>query len=84
MFLVSSALHVYSIFCFNVSKGKGSTSKIVKKRLPAVVSDTLLKTMRGVIVPDPGKGVCADPVNGVAILEGGGDRIPKAGTRSVS
>jgi hypothetical protein len=24
------------------------------------------------IVPDPGKGVCVDPVNGVAILEGGG------------
>jgi hypothetical protein len=25
-----------------------------------------------VIVPDPGKGVCADPVNGVAILREGG------------
>jgi hypothetical protein len=34
-------------------------------------------------VSDPGKGVCADPVNGGAIL-GKGDRIPKAGPRSVS
>jgi hypothetical protein len=34
-------------------------------------------------VPDPGEGVCADPVNGGAIL-GKGGRIPKAGTRSVS
>jgi hypothetical protein len=34
-------------------------------------------------VPDPGKEVCADPVNGGAIL-GKGGRIPKAGTRSVS
>jgi hypothetical protein len=25
-----------------------------------------------VVVPDPGKGVCADPVNGVAILGKGG------------
>ncbi len=25
-----------------------------------------------IIVPDPGKGVCADPVNGVAILWRGG------------
>ncbi len=25
-----------------------------------------------VVVPDPGKGVCGDPVNGVTILEGGG------------
>jgi hypothetical protein len=36
-----------------------------------------------VSVPDPGKGVCADPVNGGAIL-GKGDRNPKARTRSVS
>ncbi len=36
-----------------------------------------------IIVPDPAKGVCADPVNGVAILERG-DQISKAGTRSVS
>ncbi len=36
------------------------------------------------IVPDPGKGVCADPVNGDAILGTGGGRIPKVGTRSVS
>jgi hypothetical protein len=35
------------------------------------------------IVPDPGKGVCADPVNGGTILGKGGS-IPKAGTRSVS
>jgi hypothetical protein len=34
-------------------------------------------------VPDPDKGVCADPVNGDAIL-GKGDRNPKAGTKSVS
>jgi hypothetical protein len=27
-------------------------------------------------VPDPGKGVCADPVNGGAILEGGGPGPP--------
>ncbi len=26
----------------------------------------------GVLVPDPGKGVCADPVNGGAILGKGG------------
>jgi hypothetical protein len=38
---------------------------------------------RKVNVPDPGKGVCADPVNGGAILEGGGP-VPQAGTRSVS
>jgi hypothetical protein len=34
-------------------------------------------------VLDPGKGVCADPVDGDAIL-GGGSRIPIAGTGSVS
>jgi hypothetical protein len=28
-------------------------------------------------VPNPGKGVCADPVNGVAILEGGGAGSPR-------
>ncbi len=27
-------------------------------------------------VPDPGKGVCADPVNGGAILEGAGQGPP--------
>ncbi len=34
-------------------------------------------------VLDPGKGVCADPVNGGAIL-GKGDRILIVGTESVS
>jgi hypothetical protein len=34
-------------------------------------------------VPDLGKGVCADPLNGDAIL-GKGGRIPEAGTGSVS
>jgi hypothetical protein len=29
-----------------------------------------------IIVPDPGKGVCADPVNRGAILEGGGPGPP--------
>jgi hypothetical protein len=31
---------------------------------------------RKVNVPDPGKGVCADPVNGGAILEGRGPGPP--------
>ncbi len=30
-----------------------------------------------IIVPDPGKGVCADPVNGGAILGKGGARSPR-------
>ncbi len=30
----------------------------------------------GPLVPDPGKGVFADPVNGGAILEGGGPSLP--------
>ncbi len=34
-------------------------------------------------VPDPGKGVCADPVNRGAIWRGR-DRVPQAGTKSVS
>ncbi len=34
------------------------------------------------LVPDPGKGVCGDPVNGAAILEKGGP--DPQGTRSVS
>jgi hypothetical protein len=33
----------------------------------------------GVPVADPGKGVCADPVNRDAILEGGGPGPPKRG-----
>jgi hypothetical protein len=31
---------------------------------------------RKLIVPDPGKGVCTDPVNRDAILEGGGPGPP--------
>ena len=33
-----------------------------------------------VIVPDPGKGVCADPVNGGAILGKGGPK-PQGGNK---
>ncbi len=32
--------------------------------------------LKTISVPDPGKGVCADPVNGGAILEGGGPGPP--------
>jgi hypothetical protein len=46
-----------------------------------IMDITVIRTI--MIVPDPSKGVCADPVNGGAIL-GKGDRIPKAGTMSVS
>jgi hypothetical protein len=35
-----------------------------------------LMIMRIIDVPDPGKGVCADPVNRSAILEGGGPGPP--------
>jgi hypothetical protein len=34
-------------------------------------------TLQNGTVPDPDKGVCADPVNGVAILERGGARSPR-------
>ncbi len=36
----------------------------------------MYKVMVMTTVPDPGKGVCADPVNGGAILEGEGPGPP--------
>ncbi len=49
----------------------------------AVLIYTYIYTENGTIVPDPGKGVYADPVNGGAILGKGGPD-PQGGTRSVS
>jgi hypothetical protein len=38
------------------------------------------KVMEDVTLPDPGKGVCADPVNGGAILGKGGP-VPQSGNK---
>ncbi len=49
--------------------------------IAAIVKNDWQKTLLGswgddITVPDPGKGVCADPVNRGAILEGGGPGPP--------
>ncbi len=49
MFLVSSALHAWSIFCFNAPLTAGRVLKNLLKRLPAVVNDSSLLTMQGVV-----------------------------------
>jgi hypothetical protein len=46
---------------------------LAKRPVPSGPGSDLLYV---VSVPHPGKGVCADPVNRIAILEGGGPGPP--------
>jgi hypothetical protein len=41
-----------------------------------ILSKIIILKSKDVNVPDPGKGVCADPVNRGGILEGGGPGPP--------
>jgi hypothetical protein len=51
------------------------TASVSKQRyIFTVVCRYILSHVK--VVPDPGKGVCADPVNKGAILEGGGPGPP--------
>jgi hypothetical protein len=68
------------------SQRKKTTSyinKFLRKKMEWVENMTKLRDLTVPTLPDPGKGVCADPVNGAPSWERG-DRILKAGTGSVS